>query len=177
MERVGLIQVYTGDGKGKTTAAVGLACRGRAHNLRVCYVYFHKDPDVWGYGEMESLKALGVDIFGFSKRHPFCDKDVSADEIRKECLKGLEFIKKEVYQQDRYDILILDEINISLRDGFLKEKEIVEILDSKPNSLELVLTGRGASKEMIKRADLVSEIKKIKHPFDKSVEKREGIEY
>lgn len=176
MERVGLIQVYTGDGKGKTTAAVGLACRARAHNLKVCYIYFHKDPDVWGYGEMESLKRLGVDVFGFSKEHPFC-KDVGTKEVRRECLRGLEFIKKDVYQQDKYDILILDEINISLRDGFLKEEEIMEILDSKPERLELVLTGRGAGEEIIKMADLVSEIKKIKHPFDRNIERRGGIEY
>ncbi len=98
-------------------------------------------------------------------------------EVRRECLKGLEFIKKDVYRQDKYDILILDEINISLRDGFLKEEEIVEILDSKPEKLELILTGRGAGDEVIKRADLVSEIKKIKHPFDENIEGREGIEY
>ena len=85
MKKIGLIQVYTGDGKGKTTAAVGLACRGRAHNLRVCYIYFHKDPDVWGYGEIKTLEKLGVDIFGFSKTHPFC-KDVSAEKVRRECL-------------------------------------------------------------------------------------------
>lgn len=72
--RNGLIQIYTGDGKGKTTAAVGLACRGRSHNLKVCYIYLHKNPEKWEYGEHKILKKIGVDIFGFAKTHPFCNK-------------------------------------------------------------------------------------------------------
>jgi cob(I)alamin adenosyltransferase len=176
MRRKGFIQIYTGNGKGKTTAAVGLAVRARGHDLKVCYIYFHKDPEKWEYGEHRVLEKLGVDVFGFAKKHPHFYKDVSREEIRRECLEGLGFIKK-VYKQNKYDILILDEINISLRDGFLKEEEVLGILDSKPEGLELVLTGRGAPEKIIKRADLVSEIKNIKHPFDKGIKGREGIEY
>ena len=176
MERKGLIQVYTGDGKGKTTAAVGLACRARGHSLRVCYIYFHKDPQKWGYGELEILKNLGVDVFGFAQKHPYFYKEMTQDEVRRDCLEGLKFIKK-IYQEKKYDILILDEINVSLRDGFLKEEEILEILDLKPENLELVLTGRGASRKIIEKADLVSQIKKIKHPYDRGIKRRKGIEY
>ncbi|NWF51759.1 MAG: cob(I)yrinic acid a,c-diamide adenosyltransferase [Nitrospirae bacterium] len=176
MERKGLIQVYTGDGKGKTTAAIGLIVRAIGHNLKVCYIYFHKDPEKWEYGEHRVLEKLGVDIFGFAKKHPHFYKEIDPVDIRKECLKGIEFIKR-IYQEKRYDILILDEINISLRDGFLKEEEVLGILDSRPEDLELILTGRGAPEKIIKRADLVSEIKNIKHPFDKGIKRREGIEY
>ena len=176
MKRKGLIQVYTGDGKGKTTAAVGLACRARGHNLKVRYAYFHKDPQKWEYGEQEVLKKLGVDVFGFAKKHPHFYKGVSKEEIRKECLKGLEFVRK-IYQEDKYDILILDEILISLRDGFLKEEELLKILKTKPGNLELILTGRGATQKIIEQADLVSQIKKVKHPYDLGVQGREGIEY
>jgi len=172
----GLIQVYTGEGKGKTTAAVGLACRARGHNLKVCYIYFHKDSRKLRYGELKNLKRIGVDVFGFAKQHPHFYKNIKFENMRRECLRGIGFIKK-VYQQDRYDILILDEINISGRDGFLKEKEILEILDAKPKELELILTGRGAYKTVINRADLVSEIKKVKHPFDAGIKGRKGIEY
>ncbi|MBU4310239.1 cob(I)yrinic acid a,c-diamide adenosyltransferase [bacterium] len=176
MKRKGLIQVYTGDGKGKTTVAVGLACRACGHNLKVCYVYFHKDPKIWEYGEHRTLRKLGVDTFGFAKKHPHFFKEIGPDEIRRECLEGLEFIKK-VYQENKYDILILDEINISIRDGFLKEEEVLNILDSKPENLELILTGRGATEKIIEKADLVSQIKKIKHPYDFGVKRRKGIEY
>jgi len=175
MAKKGLIQIYTGDGKGKTTAAIGLACRARGHNLRVCYIYFHKNPEKRD-GEHQVLKKLGVKVKGFAKRHPHFYKDVNEEEVRKACLNGLEFVKK-IFQGNKYDILILDEILISLRDGFLKEEEVLDILNSKPEDLELVLTGRGLTENINKRADLVSEIKKIKHPYDSGIKRRIGIEY
>jgi cob(I)alamin adenosyltransferase len=174
-KRQGLIQVYSGNGKGKTTAAVGLACRARGHALKVCYIYFHKEPQKWNYGEHKILKAIGVDIFGFAKRHPHFFK-ISQEKVRQECLKALAFIKK-LYQENNYQLLILDEINISLRDGFLKAEEVLEILETKPRELEIVLTGRGAPRAIIKKADLVSEIKEIKHPYQKGIKRRKGIEY
>jgi cob(I)alamin adenosyltransferase len=176
MKRIGLIQVYTGRGKGKTTAALGLVCRARGYGLKVCYIYFHKQLAKIKYGEFKSLKKLGVDIFGFAKKHPHFHKKVDPDDIRKECLKGIKFIKK-VLQKNKYDILILDEVLISLRDGFLKEKEILDILNSKPENLEVILTGRGATQKIIKKADLISRIEKIKHPFDSGIKGRKGIEY
>lgn len=172
----GLIQVYTGDGKGKTTASIGLAVRAKGQGLKVCFIYFHKEPRRWRYGEYNILKKLGIDIFGFAKKHPHFYKNIKNEDVRKECLKGLRFIKK-IYQEKKYDLLILDEVLISLRDGYIKEEEILEILDSKPENLELVLTGRYITKEIIRKADYVSEIKKIKHPFDKGIEGRKGIEY
>lgn len=176
MENKGLIQIYTGNGKGKTTAAVGLSIRAISHGLNVCYIFFHKDPDSWEYGELRILKELGVEVYGFAKKHPYFSGVINEGEIRKECLKALDFIK-EISRQNKYDVLILDEINISLRDGFLKEEEVIEILNSKPEKLEIVLTGRGCPEKLIEKADLVSEIKKIKHPFDKGLLGRKGIEY
>ncbi|MEW5693529.1 MAG: cob(I)yrinic acid a,c-diamide adenosyltransferase [Candidatus Hydrogenedentota bacterium] len=172
----GLIQVYTGDGKGKTTAAIGLAVRARSQGLKVCYIYFHKDPDKWGYGEHKILKKLKVDIYGFAKEHTYFLEDKSSDKILKDCLHSLEFIKK-IYQKNKYDMLILDEILISLRDGFIKEKEILELIKIKPTKLELILTGRGVTEKIIRKADYVSEIKKVKHPFDLGVKSRKGIEF
>ncbi len=171
----GLIEVYTGDGKGKTSAVIGLVCRARGHNLKVCYIYFHKNPDKWGYGEFKILEKIGVDIFGFAKEHPHFDK-VEKEKLREECLKGIEFIKK-IYKEKNYDIVVCDEILISLRDGFLKEEEIIEIMEEKPENVELILTGRTITEKIIEKADLVSEIKKIKHPYDKGIKARKGIEY
>jgi cob(I)alamin adenosyltransferase len=171
-----MIHVYTGDGKGKTTAALGLAMRARGHGLRICYIYFHKDPERWGYGEHGILKKMGVDVFGFAKKHPHFHKKLNRRETRRECLKGLGFIKK-VYGMGRYDMVILDEINISLRDKFLEKEEVLEIMEKKPKKIELVLTGRGAIKEVIEKADLVSRVAKVKHPYDSGVGRKMGIEY
>lgn len=176
MKTKGLIQIYTGSGKGKTTAVVGLACRAAGQNLKICYAYFHKQPAKYNSGEFKSFKKLGIPVFGFAKKHPCFHKKTKPNDMRKECLEAIEFIKK-VFQKNKYDLLILDEILIALRDGFLKEKEVLELLDSKPQGLELVLTGRGATAKIIKKADLVSRIQKIKHPFDKGICLRKGIEY
>lgn len=176
MTHKGLIHIYTGDGKGKTTAALGLAIRARGHGLKVAYIYFHKDPKRWDYGEHKILRKIGVDTFGFAKRHPHFYRKLNPDKIRKECLKGLKFIES-LYNTKKYNMIILDEINISLRDGFLKKEELLNIMKTKPRGLELVLTGRGAKEEVIRYADLVSKIEKIKHPHDLGIQRRIGIEY
>lgn len=172
----GLIQVYTGDGKGKTTAAVGLCARAIGQGLEVCYISFHKDPDKYGYAEQEILKKLGADVFVFAKEHPFCDKNISFDEIRKKCLDALIFVEN-IFKENKYDVLILDEVNISVRDGFLKEDEVLDLLLKKPETIEVVLTGRGATEKIISIADLVSEVKEIKHPYKKGIKGRKGIEF
>jgi cob(I)alamin adenosyltransferase len=176
MARKGLTHIYTGDGKGKTTAALGLALRARGHDLKVAYIYFHKDPARWDCGEHKILKKIGVDVFGYACGHPRFDKKSDPAKIRKECLDGLKFIES-IYKKNKYDMLILDEINISLRDGFLKKKELLNIIKTKPPRMELVLTGRGAIKDAAKKADLVSRIQNIKHPYDSGMLGRAGIEY
>ncbi len=172
----GLIQIYTGEGKGKTTAAAGLALRARGHNLKVGYIFFFKDPKKFGYAEIRLLKKLGVKVSGFSHKHPHFYKNLDPNNVRRQCLKGVEFIKK-LYSEGSCDLLILDEILVSLHDGFLKEKEILEIMRLKPYGLELIMTGRGATSKIIKEADLASIIKKKKHYFDVGVKKRKGIEF
>lgn len=169
----GLIQVYTGDGKGKTTASVGLVVRAMAHSLKICYIYFHKN--LKGAGEHKVLRELGVDLFGFAEEHPHFSKGKDREALRQECLEALKFIK-EIYKKG-YDILVLDEINISIRDGFLREEEVIEVLKEKPDGLEVILTGRGAPEGIIEFADLVSEIREIKHPYKFNIQSRRGIEY
>ena len=179
MKRLGLVQIYTGVGKGKTTAAIGLATRAVAHGLQVCYVSFHKDFKRYPYGESKSLKKLGIKVCSFAKYHPHfhkAKKDAKAKDLPRQCLEGVNFIKK-LFIKDKQDMIILDEIIISIRDGFLKEKDVLELIKEKPKKLELVLTGRGATKKMIAKADLVSFIKEVKHPYKKGIQAREGIEY
>lgn len=177
----GKIQIYTGEGKGKTTAAVGLAVRARGHNLKVCYICFHKDHAKYGYGEYKILEKIGVKIYEFAKRHPYFSKDDKEEqeirkEARKECSKALQFIEL-LFKENKYDMMILDEIIIALRDGFIKEEEILHLLTIKPKRLELILTGCGAPEKLIQQAHLVSFINNIKHPYEAGVKHRRGIEY
>jgi len=176
MKKKGLIQVYTGTGKGKSTAAVGQAVRAAGHGFKVGFISFFKDPQAFGYGEYKSLEKLGVKTFLFGRKHPHFYKELNPDDVRQQCLGGLEFIK-ELFQDPSWDMLVLDEVNIAVRDGFLKEEEILALMEAKPEKLELVLTGRGATEKIMQRADLVSEVKEVKHPYTKGVKGREGIEY
>ncbi len=168
--------MYTGDGKGKSTAAIGQAIRAVGHGFKIGWVSFFKHPQVFHQGEFKTLQKLGIDAFFFAKKHPYFYKGISPNGVREVCLKGVEFIK-ELFADETWDMLILDEINITLRDGFLREGEVLALLEAKPGKLELILTGRGATEKIIQKADLVSKIKKIKHPYDQGVQGREGIEY
>jgi len=175
LKKKGLIQVYTGDGKGKTTASIGQAIRAKGHKFKVCFVYFFKNLKDFPYGEVEVLKGLGIETIGFVPHHPHFHKNIRAERVREDCLKALESVK-EIFLKG-YDMVILDEILIALRDGFLKEREILELLEKKPESLDIILTGRGVTRKIIEIADLVTEMKKIKHPFNRGIKGREGIEY
>ena len=176
MERKGLVQIYTGTGKGKSTAAIGQAVRAAGHGFKVGFLSFFKDPEAFGYGEYKSLEKLGIKTFLFARKHPHFYKELNPDDVHRECSRGLEFIK-ELIRDPSWDMLILDEINIALRDGFLKEGDIVSLLNEKPDKLELVLTGRGVTEKIIEKADLVSEVREVKHPYSRGIKSRKGIEY
>lgn len=173
MKKKGLIQVYTGDGKGKTTAAIGLACRASGHGFKICYISFCKTNH---NGEMAILKQIGVDIFNFAKKSSCLRRNINKDVVRENCLKALKFVEK-LYNEDKYDLMILDEMNICLNKGFISENEVLGIMKRKPKKLELVLTGRGCHEKIIEKANLVSEVRKVKHPYDLGIKKRRGIEY
>jgi cob(I)alamin adenosyltransferase len=176
MKEKGLIQVYTGEGKGKSTAAIGQAVRAAGHGLKVGFVSFFKDPEAFGYGEYKSLEKLGIKTFLFAKKHPHFYKKLNPDDVCQECSARLEFIK-ELFRDTSWDMLVMDEINIAVRDGFLKEEEVLSLLEAKPKKLELVLTGRGATEKIKEKADLVSEVREVKHPYSQGIKCREGIEY
>ena len=176
MSDLGLIHIYTGNGKGKTTSAVGLGVRALGHGLKVCYAYFHKRPERYGYTEINQLEKLGAKIYGFTKGHPFCNKELKAETLEKECREAIETLKKEVFTKN-YNLLIMDEILISVRDNYLPEEKLIDFVKSKPDNLELVMTGRGATEKLIELADYVSNVTKVKHPYDKEITSRKGIEF
>lgn len=176
METTGLIHIYTGNGKGKTTSAIGLAARALGGGLKVCYVSFHKRPELFGYTEMDSLRTLGAKVINLAKGHPHLDSSIKRETMEQEVSEGL-LMLKELIAKESFDLLILDEILISVRDHYIGEELLIDFVQQKPAHLELVMTGRGATPALIELADYVSNVEKIKHPFDRSVPSRKGIEY
>lgn len=175
MNKNGFIHVYTGNGKGKTTAAVGLAVRAKSHGLSVCFISFHKNNKRWGSGEFKTLKKIGIDVFNFAHDTIIFNKNLKKEEIRKQCLKGMKKIEN-IFYENRYNLVILDEINISFCEKYLCENELIYLIKTRPLEMELVLTGRNAPEKIIDLADLVTEMKEIKHYFSKGIAARKGID-
>ncbi len=174
--KYGLIHIYTGNGKGKTTSAVGLATRALGHGLKVCYSSFHKRPELYGYNEIQSLRKLNAKVLNFAKGHPHLDKSLDTNVIKKEAHEAIDTLS-DLLKKEYFDLLIMDEILISVRDGYLAEEALIEFVKNKPENLELILTGRGATKNLIDLADYVSEINDIKHPYNNGIQSRKGIEF
>jgi cob(I)alamin adenosyltransferase len=172
----GLIHIYTGTGKGKTTTSVGLAVRALSHNFKVCFCNFNKNPEKYGITELNTLEKLGATVMPLTQEHPRFNKAISIDEHKAVTAAGFDKIKNYI-QENECDLLVMDEINISIRDNFLPEDELLQFLKDKPDSLEVVLTGRGATEKMMEIADYVSIIDAHKHPFEQGISSREGIEY
>jgi len=168
----GYVQVYTGDGKGKTTASLGLALRAAGAGLRVYIAQFIKSGD---YSEIKALKRfddlITIEQFGlgrFIKGRP-SDEDIQA---------GAEGIAKlkEVFAEGRYDIVIAEEGNTAAACGLFPVDTLLDLIEARPDSVELVITGRGADPQVIARADLVTEMQAVKHYYEQGVAARIGIE-
>ena len=172
--RRGYVQVFTGEGKGKTTAALGTVLRALGHGLRVYIVVFMKGD--YPYGEWDTLSQLPsvtVATFGFRE---FTDRNnIKPEEI--EQAKQALATAREAMLSGSYDLIVLDEVNVALAWKLIELDEVVKLVADKPPNVELILTGRYADKELIKQADLVTECLKIKHPYDKGIKARKGIEY
>lgn len=171
----GLIQVYTGNGKGKTTAAFGLAIRAIGHGFKVFIIQFMKGSE--DYGELEGLKRLQPECqhenYGGKG---WVHKGSLGDEHVLEAQKAFKRAQ-EIVSSGEWDIVILDEIVNALWFELLPERDVLDFLDLKPPHVELVLTGRNASQELIEKADLVSEMVQKKHPFEQGIMARKGIEF
>lgn len=169
--RRGLIIVHTGDGKGKTTAALGLAIRAFGAGLKVLILQFIKG--VRRSGELEALDALGIEVrqlgLGFTSKGEL-------DEHKAAAQAAIESARKEILS-GAWDLIILDEINYAVKFGLLSAAEVLELITIRPPQLHLVFTGRDALPELIDAADLVTEMKLIKHPFQSGVAAQAGIEF
>ncbi|KWT83679.1 cob(I)yrinic acid a,c-diamide adenosyltransferase [Candidatus Magnetominusculus xianensis] len=168
----GKVQVYTGDGKGKTTAAVGLSVRALGAGLRVFFAQFIKSREsseftaLAAFGERFCLRRFGMGfVWGAPSQE---DKDAAQAGLLQ---------ARESMLSSTYDIVVLDEINVAISCGLISSKDIVELIKDRPDGVELVLTGRGAPEEITAAADLVTELKEIKHYYHSGVKARKGIEY
>lgn len=178
-EQHGYIQIYTGDGKGKTTASLGLAMRALGRNWKVLIIMFTKGGS--NYGELVSFKNLSekicnnlrIEQAGLNRVIYSHNKN---NEDEKEIKRGWELAKNAIKNND-YQLIILDEINIAVDLKILDVDEVVEVIKNKPENMEIVLTGRNAHPKLIEIAHLVSEIKPIKHYWDIGIMARKGIEY
>jgi cob(I)alamin adenosyltransferase len=173
---LGLIHIYCGDGKGKTTAAMGLGMRAVGREKKVLLTQFLKDNET---GELNSIEKLGAnfEVFkGISVKKFF--KFMSPEEqiiTKKEHEERFRKVTKKAMDEN-FDLLILDEIIASTNLNLISLDEVVEFLENKPNGLEVVLTGRNPDKKLVELADYVSEIKAVKHPYEKGINSRVGIE-
>ena len=174
-KKKGLIIVHTGDGKGKMSAALGVAFRAAGNNMRVAMVQFIKGK--WKYGELESAKQLKtpIEIYPMGEGFTWDTKNRTRDiEMTKKAWK----LCKEKMMGGTYDVVVFDEINYVIDYNYLDLKEVIEALKKKPEMVHVILTGRNAKPELIEVADLVTEMREIKHPFkDQGILAQRGIEF
>ncbi len=171
------IIVFTGNGKGKTTASLGCAFRAAGHKMKVLMVQFIKSD--WKYGELETAKKLRTEIemYPMGRGYVFnTDNPTRKKEHKTAAQAALKFAEKKT-RTGRYDFLILDEINNIVSLGVLSETRLLSFLKKLPRDLNIILTGRNAGRKTIQYADLVTEMKEIKHPYKKGILARKGIEY
>lgn len=169
----GLVQVYTGDGKGKTTAALGLALRASGRGLKTIIVQFMKNGD---YGErraVSGIDSITIEQYGLPS---FVIKGKEKPEDYEAAERGLARALQ-IMENRECDILILDELNITLHFGLLKIEHVIGALGKRPEQMEIIITGRGMPPEIAKIADLITEMKMVKHPYQKGINAREGIEF
>ena len=170
----GLIQVFTGNGKGKTSAALGSILRAVGHGLKVFIVFFMKGK--YPYGEFNSLPKLpNVEVASFGLRCLIDRNNINPEEIRQAEL-ALQ-TASEAMLSGKYDMVVLDEVNVAVYFKLIPLDDVIRLIEEKPPGIELILTGRYAEDTVIERADLVTEMRKVKHPYDKGVKARKGIEY
>jgi len=168
------VKIFTGDGKGKTSAALGVTLRALGQGLKVFIVFFMKGS--FPYGEQKALSQLPNVTFARFGQETFVDPSNVTEADKEEAKKALDAARKAILSKD-YDIVILDEINVSVAWKLIDINEVIKLIQEKPEGVELILTGRYADEKLIDLADLVTNMTKVKHPYDKGILARKGIDY
>jgi len=171
----GLVSIYTGQGKGKTTAAIGSVVRAVGHGLRAYVIFFVKGKD-YIHGELQALAQLpNVTTTSFGQRGWVLKNNIKPEH--KEQAKQALDTARQAMLSGKYDLVVLDEINIAIAGKLVEVDDVIGLINDKPQNVELILTGRYADPRLVRIADLVSEILMIKHPYTEGVRARKGIEY
>lgn len=172
---LGLIHVISGNGKGKTTSALGMAIRAAGHNYKVLFIQFMKKG--WPYGELEVITnylsdKITIEQFGTPE---FVDKNNPKEIDLLEARKGMDRAWKAI--REKWDVVILDEIHVTIEWNLIAEDELLKLIKEKPSNLELILTGRYARQSVIDASDYYSEVKEVKHPYMQDILARKGVEF
>lgn len=169
----GRVIIHTGDGKGKTTAAFGAALRASGHGLKVAVVQFIKGT--WDYGEPKALARVdNIMVKRIGSGFTWMAEDPNEPHaLAEEAWR----VARELAQSDRYDLLVLDELNCAISEGYLAAQDVLGLLREKPQRLSVIITGRDAPAELVEVADTVTEMRCVKHAFELGVPARRGIEY
>ncbi len=178
MEKFGLVIVHTGNGKGKTTAALGLAARAWGDGLRVCILQFIKGG--WKYGELKTLETLAAADGRMEIKQcglGFTNTDEHDEAEHKEAAAKALAMARDAMTSGCWDLVILDEINYAVKFGLVSLDDVLALLESRPKDLHVVLTGREAKPELIEKADLVTEMVQVKHPYEQGIKAQKGIEF
>ena len=175
MPNEGLVSIFTGDGKGKTTAAIGTAVRAAGHGLKVFIVFFMKGKD-YIHGEVNTLPQIPNITLASFGQEGWVDKEKVKPEDKEQARLALAKAREAVLG-GKYDLVILDEVNIALDYKLVELNEVVKLIKDKPGNVELILTGRYANPRLVQMADLVTEMVMVKHPFSRGIKARRGIDY
>ncbi|HEY7467632.1 MAG TPA: cob(I)yrinic acid a,c-diamide adenosyltransferase [Dehalococcoidia bacterium] len=172
-KRKALIILYTGNGKGKTTAALGMLLRAWGRGMKVCMLSFIK-TETSNYGEERAAKKLGIELIPMGGGFTWLSKDLEKDRALAQ--KCWELCKQKIASNE-YDIVVLDEITYPISYGWLDVEEVIDTLRERPANLHVVLTGRDAHEKLIEFADLVTEMREVKHPFSAGVKAQPGVDF
>ncbi|MFC1925112.1 cob(I)yrinic acid a,c-diamide adenosyltransferase [Chloroflexota bacterium] len=170
----GLVEIFTGNGRGKSSAALGVVLRALGHGLRVHIIYFMKGD--YPYGEQKILSQLPNITFVAFGQESFVDPANIKPEEREQARLGLEEARRSVLSNE-YDLVVLDEVNVAVAWKLIDQEHLIELIKEKPLSVELILTGRYANGKLTQLADLVTEMVEVKHPYQKGITSRPGFDY
>jgi len=170
----GLVEIFTGSGKGKTSTALGMVLRALGHGFRVHIIFFMKGN--YPYGERNMLPQLTNVSFQSFGHEQFVDPQNVKAEEREQAGEALQAARSAI-ASSKFDLVVLDEVNVAVAWKLIEVEDLLKLIDEKPQNVELILTGRYADQRLIERADLVTEMVDIKHPYQKGIKARKGIEY
>lgn len=173
-ETQGLMMIFTGEGKGKTTSSIGMAMRAAGHGMKVCFIQFIKGS--WKYGEMEAFERFSdtIDFHVIGRGFTWKSDDIEKD---KEIARSAWEKAKDAIFSEKYQMVVLDEFTYLLLYGMIDRDEALKVFQEKPKTLHLVITGRNASKEIREMADMVTEMTPVKHPYETGTLAQQGVEF